>query len=185
MTMTTTDETVLAKADAYRNSLVNRGDAIARNTDLTHEARSQKISELWREGDRKLAEYKREHAEALKVETRRLEYAAVKPPSNDPSRMASYRGALDRAATAHAGKRLRALLEEAEMTGDEDQALAAYTVALREADSETAEAYLADRPERKAAFDRYMAQAHPSTMYQFAVAQAMSLPTRPRIARGY
>lgn len=179
--MTTTDETVLAKADAYRNSLVNRGDAIARNTDLTHEARSQKITELWREGNHKLAEYKREHAEALKVETRRLEYAAVKPPSNDPVRMSSYRGALDRAAVAHEGKRLRALLEQAEMTGDEDQALAAYTIALREQDTETADAYLADRPARQAARDRYTAKAHQPTFEQFEVARVMTMPSRPRV----
>lgn len=183
--MTTTDETILAEADAYRSKLVAQGEQIANDTDLTTDARARKIADMWRDADRTMTDYKRRYEEASKVEARRFEYAAVKPPSNDPTRMASYRGALDRAATAHADKRLRALLEEAEMTGDEDQALAAYTVALREADSETAEAYLADRPERKAAFDRYMAQAHPSTMYQFAAAQAMSLPTIPRIARGY
>lgn len=179
--MTTTDEAILAEADAYRNRLVREGERIAADTDLTVGARTERIEALWREGGLKLNDYKHRHAEALKVETRRFEFAAVKPPKNDPARMASYRGALDRAATAHAEKRLRALLEEAEMTGDEDQALAAYTVALREEDTDTADAYLADRPTRRAARDRYMAKAHPATFEQFEVARVMTMPKRPRV----
>lgn len=179
--MTTTDETILAEADAYRNRLAREGERIAADTDLTAAARMQRIEALWREGALKLSDYKHRHAEALKVETRRLEYAAVKPPSNDPVRMSSYRGALDRAAAAHEGKRLRALLEQAEMTGDEDQALAAYTIALREQDTETADAYLADRPARQAARDRYTAKAHQPTFEQFEVARVMTMPSRPRV----
>lgn len=179
--MTTTDETILAEADTYRTRLVREGERIAADTDLTANARMQRIEELWREGTLKISDYKHRHAEAMKVETRRFEYAAVKPPSNDPVRMSSYRGALDRAAAAHDGKRLRALLEEAEMTGDEDQALAAYTVALREQDTETADAYLADRPTRQSARDRYMAKAHPATFEQFEVARVMTVPKRPRV----
>lgn len=179
--MTTTDETILAEADTYRTRLVREGERIAADTDLTADARMQRIETLWRDAGIKLSDYKHRHAEALKVETRRLEYAAVKPPSNDPMRMSSYRGALDRAAAAHEGKRLRALLEQAEMTGDEDQALAAYTIALREQDTETADAYLADRPARQAARDRYAAKAHQPTFEQFEVARVMTMPSRPRV----
>lgn len=184
--MTTTDETALAKAEEYRNNLVAKGEQIRADKDLTVQAKSERIGALWNEAATELPRLRAEYEEARAVEIRRAEYAAVRPPKTDPARMASYRPALDRATAAvKTDGGLRDLLEQAEMTGDEDQALAAYTVALREGDEATANAYLADRPERRAAYDRHQARVKSGLSAELHAGMVWTMPSRPRFGNSW
>lgn len=175
------EQQVLSEAQQCWTRLKEQCETIAADKDMTVQARNRKIDELRADAESKLREFGQRHTQAGALDQQSALRAAVKPPANDPARMGSYRAALDRATAAQREQRLADVLEEAELIGDEDHATAAYTVALREGNSAVAEAFLADRPARRAAYDAFKATTKRNPMYDFASSAYFSLPHRPRV----
>lgn len=155
--MTTTNGTdgILEQAESHSKKTTDRAYAITGNKDLTAEAQQRQLDELWIEAEVKMEQLRHQHSESSAAAERNAERALVRPPSTDPARVAHYRSALDRANAALEDGRLGAVLEEAELIGDEDQALAAFTVGLRSGVTSVVQAFLADRPSRHAAYQKY------------------------------
>lgn len=154
----TNPESILAQADALSKQTTSRAYAITSDGDLTTQAQQQRVDALWTEAEERMNQLRETYTDAVKATERDLERKVVRPPSKDPARMASYRSALDRASAAADAGTLDALLEEAELVGDEDQALAAFTAALRNGVTSVVGAFLEDRPERAADYRQYAGQ---------------------------
>lgn len=182
--MTTTNGTdgILEQAESHSKKTTDRAYAITGNKDLTAEAQQRQLDELWTEAEVKMEQLRQQHDDAVKASERDAERKLVRPPSNDPARMASYRSALDRASAALSDGRLEAVLEEAEMIGDEDQALAAFTVGIRNGVQSVVQAFLADRPSRLAAYQVYAAKMDSRGRLSRSMETGMrlSMPYKPR-----
>lgn len=177
-----TAEQILTQAESLAKRTTDQGYAIAGDEDLTTQARQQRIDALWVEAEQEMHQLRQQHDEAVKTAERDAERKLVRPPSTDPARLASYRSALDRASAALSDGRLDAVLEEAEMIGDEDQALAAFTVAIRNGVQSVVQAFLADRPTRHAAYQDYAERMNSRGRLAYTMSSGMrlSMPSKPR-----
>ncbi|TDP78319.1 hypothetical protein DEU31_1770 [Brachybacterium sp. AG952] len=173
---------ILAQAEQLSKTTTAKGYAIAGDEDLTPDARQRGIDDLWTQAEQEMHQLRQQHDDAVKASERDAERKLVRPPSNDPARMASYRSALDRASSALSDGRLEAVLEEAEMIGDEDQALAAFTVGIRNGVQSVVQAFLADRPSRLAAYQAYAAKTDSRGRLSRSMETGMrlSMPYKPR-----
>lgn len=173
-------DSILGAAESLSKQTIDRGYAIAGDEDLTPQARAERIDALWTEAEAKMEQYRTDYHHAVEADDRQAEKALFKPPSTDPARLASYRSALDRANAAQERDGLESLLEEAELIGDEDQALAAYTVGIRNGNTRVVHSYLADRPSRQTAYQAY-AERHSGNVMgrKIAAGMRLSLPSRP------
>lgn len=174
------ENSVIEAAQRLSRETSDRGFSIAGDEDLTHQARAERIDQLWTEADEKMRKHQEDYRAAVAAADRQAERATVRPPSSDPARLASYRSALDRASAAQDADRLAQVLEEAELVGDEDQALAAYTVAIRSGNRAVVGAFLADRPERAAAYDQYAQRTSNSRQRKMVDGMSLTLPGKPR-----
>ena len=167
-----------ARAEAHRARWTTAAAAIAQNGDLTADAKERQLDALWQEGRAALAVLRDEHQRARDAATAGARRKVYGLPTADPARHAAFRHALDRATTAAREGRLRDLLDQADRAGDEDQALACFSVAEDHGDTVTEERYLASRPEKHAAAAELRATLESGGIME---GFAFSEPTRPRV----
>jgi len=173
----------IEQAQSVKADMSARAEAIAANRDLTVQARQRQIDQIWSEGHERIQALQAEHQEAAEREQRSAMESLYRPPSTSPERRASYRQALDRATgVADSPAALADMLELAELSGDEDQAHAAFVIAARRGIDQVVRAYLADRPEQAAT---YRATGRPTrgrlTREWFETGMAFGLPSKPTL----
>lgn len=140
------------EAQQLRDELTAKGEAIANDTERIPEVRQKELDALWNEYAPRIRAAANRHVEERDAISRKAVQDIAMPLDRSPERMAAYRDALDRARNA---KNLRALLDEAELTGDEDQARAVFTIAHQRQDNITMENYLNARPTQKALWESH------------------------------
>lgn len=174
-----------ALQDEYRASV----ERIKADTTLSDGGRTAKLATLYRDYSARMqplqGEYETNTVGAVADLKRRL----FAPPSTTPERMAGFRVALDRASTLSNGEMdtqrrelaLGELLEQAEMTGDEDQAVAVFVVSAQSGAEEAISAFLADRPERAALWEQYTSQVSQATSIDALLEGASFTLEEPRV----
>lgn len=174
-----------AQADTIRAEMQRQGDAIAQDRDLTAAARSQRLDAIWTDGTARLEALYSQHQQDQASTRERTHKAAFTPPSTDPGRMASLRDAMDRAKTAseseHGADALRAMLDTAEMMGDEDQAYAVFVAAERGMHLEVVERYVQDRPDAARRYAEYRDARREDLTRTITEGMAFTAPARPVI----
>lgn len=164
MSVSTTPVSALQRAQSLQAEYSAGVERIQNDPHLSEEGKRAKLAELYRSYSQRIAPLEQEHATGQESRMAVLRRKAFGPPSADPARMAGFRQAMDRATTAYGqgeeyqDKRqaLADLLEQAEMTGDEDQATACFVVGAQNGAEEVVTAFLADRPERAQAYVDYL-----------------------------
>lgn len=174
-----------AQASALRAQMQQQGAAIAQNNDLTVAARSRQLDGIWSDGTAQLDALYRQHQQDQSVAREKAHKQAFTPPSSDPGRMASLRDAMDRAKTASESQNgsdaLRAMLDTAEMTGDEDQAYAVFIAAERGMHLDVVEQYVQDRPDAARRYSEYREANRQDLTRTIAEGMAFAAPSRPMI----
>lgn len=174
-----------AQAGQLRSEMQRKGEAVAQDRDLTVAARSQRLDAIWADGTARLEALYQQHQQDQAGNRERTQKAAFTPPSTDPGRMASLRDAMDRAKAAsesdNGSDALRAMLDTAEMTGDEEQAYAVFIAAERGMHLDVVEQYVQDRPDAAQRYAEYREANRQDITRTITEGMAFSAPSRPTI----
>lgn len=179
----------IRRAQNLATQLEATGRRIASDPDLTDDARRRKLETAWSEAQAEVDRLQQAHEGEKSANVDAVRRKLYAPPSNAPERMAGFRQAMDRATSALQGAqdretgalRLAELLEQAELTGDEDQAHAAFVVADQQGIETVVQAYLADRPQRAEAYAQMQTVAGDPLDIFSEEMTAFRLPSRPRV----
>jgi len=155
----------MTRAEDVPAELKRQVESIRNNKSLTPAAKKIRLARAYldakSEQAARLAAVAAEKAERRRFLERRLfgsQLSAAADPTTIVAEQASFRDALGRAAaTDEAGR--QALLDQAEIVGDEGMARACATVAFSRAEIDTVNSWLTDRP----VFDKYANELWPLT----------------------